>query len=266
MNEKNPLSTHINDENIITSEGVTLKVEPATLVSRILAFLIDLFFYFIFTFMVMMTVNQYGSFFIINSQSYMIVYIVTVSLIFFFIPLCIETFTAGYSAGKFILGIRVLRDDGGIVHFRHVFTRHLIGIVENYTFFGAASTIVVMSNRKGKRFGDLLAGTYVANYPSYNSYLPLVMPQEFEEWANHVNVLAIPPVLLRDAKSFINRANNFTDSTRSLIAEKISSALLKYVDLSPGENYDKERFIAAVLIVHRDNEFKKILSNNRSNF
>lgn len=263
MNEKNLLSTHINDENIVTSEGVTLKVEPATLVSRILAFLIDMFFCFITTILILMTINQNTHFFIMNDRSYSILYIISVSVVFFFVPLCIETFTNGYSAGKFILGIRVLRDDGGIVHFRHVFTRHLIGVAENYSFFGAISSIVIMSNKKGKRLGDFLAGTYVANYPSYNSYLPLIMPKEFEEWAGQVNILAIPPVLLKDAKTFINRANNFTDKTRAMIADKISTALLKYVDLSPGENYDKERFIAAVLIVHRDNEFKKILQTKK---
>ncbi len=263
MKEKNLLLTHENSENVITSEGVILKTEPLPLPNRILAFIIDSFFNVVIFIMLILTLFNYADIFIINANAVQTVYIISITIVFFVIPILIETITCGYSIGKYIIGARVVREDGGAISFRHVFTRHLVGVVEVYGSSGIISITSIAVAQKGKRLGDYLAGTYLAKNPSYISHLPLIMPKEFEQWANQVNISRIPESIMLEAKSFINRTNNLSPHIRQNFANNISNTLLKYVDLNPGENFDKERFIAAVLVVKRDDEFRKILLNRK---
>lgn len=264
MKEKNLPLTHEKSENIITSEGVILKTEPLTLANRILAFLIDTVFNITFLIMAIITITKHSSFFLINFKSIQTLQIIVVVLILFVIPILIETFTSGYSIGKYAIGARIVRDDGGSITFRHVFTRHLIGVVEIYTCSGLIAFISVEFSKQGKRLGDYMAGTYLAKSPSYNAYLPLIMPKEFEDWANKVNISPIPEHLLMEAKSFINRTNSLSDVVRTNYAIDISESLLKYVDIAPPKNFDKERFIASVLVVKRDTEFRKMLAKRKN--
>ena len=76
------------------------------------------------------------------------------------VPTAVETATRGRSLGKLALGLRVVRDDGGAIGFRHAFIRALTGVVEIYLTFGGLAVLVGFLNPSSKRLGDLLAGTH----------------------------------------------------------------------------------------------------------
>ena len=56
--------------------------------------------------------------------------LVAVVLVIVGLPTLIETLTRGRSLGKMAAGLRVVRDDGGPVRFRHSFVRALFMIVD----------------------------------------------------------------------------------------------------------------------------------------
>ena len=76
------------------------------------------------------------------------------------LPTAVETASRGRSLGKLALGLRVVRDDGGAIGFRHAFIRALTGVVEIYLTFGGLAVLVGFLNPSSKRLGDLLAGTH----------------------------------------------------------------------------------------------------------
>src|SRR6187402_2677243 len=57
-------------------------------------------------------------------------------------PAAIETLSRGKSLGRLALGLRIVRDDGGAIGFRHAFIRALLGVLELYVTFGGTAAIV----------------------------------------------------------------------------------------------------------------------------
>ena len=78
-------------------------------------------------------------------------------------PIIWETTTRGRSPGKFALGLRVVSDDGGPERFRQALVRGLATIVDFWLvpFIGVPALICSLLSAKGKRLGDIFAGTFV---------------------------------------------------------------------------------------------------------
>src|SRR4029077_8011669 len=76
-------------------------------------------------------------------------------------PVIWETLTRGRSPGKFALGLRVVSDDGGPERFRQALFRGLAAAVEIWLFLGCPALICSLLSVRGKRLGDLFAGTFV---------------------------------------------------------------------------------------------------------
>ena len=53
-----------------------------------------------------------------------------------------ETATQGRSLGRWALGSRIVRDDGGAVAFRHAFIRSFVGLFEVVLTFGGVAVTV----------------------------------------------------------------------------------------------------------------------------
>ena len=64
-----------------------------------------------------------------------------------------------------VTGTRVVRDDGGTVRFRHCLVRALLAIVEIWATWAVPALCASIVTKRGKRFGDMLAGTYVVRRP-----------------------------------------------------------------------------------------------------
>jgi hypothetical protein len=59
------------------------------------------------------------------------------------------------------IGLRVVADDGGPVRFRHALVRALAGAIECWGLVGVPALITMMLSARGKRLGDIFAGTFV---------------------------------------------------------------------------------------------------------
>src|SRR5579859_2383351 len=76
-------------------------------------------------------------------------------------PVIWETLTRGASPGKYALGLRVVSDDGGPERFRQALVRGLAAVVEIWLLAGCPALIASLLSDRGKRLGDLFAGTFV---------------------------------------------------------------------------------------------------------
>lgn len=248
-------------ESIITGDAIELEVQPAAIPLRVLAQLLD-----VATYATTMLVCAYillTSELELNEAQAKTVFVLAMATLMFFAPFCVELFTGGRSLGKWVVGIRVLRADGGPVRVRHVFVRQLAGIVENWATFGAVASITSMFNRRGQRLGDLLAGTYCVRLRrERDEPYPLIMPPELHSWVQAADIAPIPSSLTIRARSFLNRAPSLSDNSRAQLAVSLAEEMLGYVQPPPPANTHPERFIAAVVVRRRDEEYRRYMSQN----
>nr|WP_202444041.1 RDD family protein [Streptomyces sp. SID8375] len=77
------------------------------------------------------------------------------------IPIVVETLSQGRSLGKVICGLRVVREDGGPIRFRHALVRGAMGAIEIVMTMGVVAAIASLVSARGRRVGDVFAGTLV---------------------------------------------------------------------------------------------------------
>lgn len=144
---------------LVSGEGVVLDARPAGFATRALAAGIDAAALGLLGLgAVLLAGNWLGGLAPQWSQAGAVAAIVTLLVA---IPTLIETLTRGYSLGKWAMGIRVVRDDGGAIGFRHALIRALLGVGEIWATGGIVALIGSLASPNGKRVGDALAGTYL---------------------------------------------------------------------------------------------------------
>ncbi len=139
--------------------------------------------------------------------------LVLVSVVFCFVilPVAVETLTRGLSLGKLAAGLRIVRDDGGAIRFRHAVIRGLIGFLEIYLTFGGLAIAVALFNDKSKRLGDVVAGTYSLRrrVPAEAPFVPFV-PPHLRSWSALADIGRIPDAVARRAAQFIRQAGRMS--------------------------------------------------------
>jgi hypothetical protein len=72
-----------------------------------------------------------------------------------------ETFTSGYTVGKYAIGLRVVDDRGGPLTFSQSGIRNLVRLVDFMPPFYGVGVLCMFISASGKRLGDFAAGTIV---------------------------------------------------------------------------------------------------------
>src|SRR4051794_26488650 len=112
------------------------------------------------------------------------------------LPTTVETLSRGRSLGKVAAGLRVVRDDGGPTRMRHALVRALVAVVEIFLTLGSVALVTSMLNVRGKRLGDLLAGTFVLRERGGRAIAPLpAMPLQLARWALTADIARLPDPL-----------------------------------------------------------------------
>ncbi|WP_340066725.1 RDD family protein [Ascidiimonas aurantiaca] len=141
---------------IETSQNVGIHQKVASIVDRMVAFLLDtvvLITYMIMIFWLLSSLN-------IDMEDAWVFYMVA-SLPAFLYYLLLETFTDGKTIGKYVAKIRVVKLDGSRPSFSSYFIRWMLRIIDvSLTSCGGAVLTILLSN-KGQRLGDIAAGTTV---------------------------------------------------------------------------------------------------------
>lgn len=242
-------------DEIVTGEAVALRVHPASPVQLLAAGGIDLFLSIILTLAALLALTLIEP--LRASPEAARTYLIG-ALVFAFIavPTAVETATGGFSAGRWILGVRIVRDDGGAIRFRHALTRALVGLFEIALTFGSIAVITTIANARHKRLGDLLAGTYPV---SVNAAAllppPLHMPPELVGWAHVVDVSRLPGTLAWRTRQFLNTGAQLAPGIRQAQGQALAAEVGAHVSPPPPEGTHPERFLAAVMVIRRDAEF-----------
>ena len=119
----------------------------------------------------------------------------------------------------------------------------------------AIAIIAAWTNRRGKRIGDIFAGTYAVSETSGLTRRPLLLAPELAQWASEANVGELDGVTTVTARRFLQSATKMDPLHRQQAAQTLATALLNQVYPPPPPGTDPERFIAAVLVLRRDAEY-----------
>jgi uncharacterized RDD family membrane protein YckC len=144
---------------LVTGEAVALELQPARLPSRALAVVLDLAValsvYGVVTFALTVATAS------LDEAARVAVSIASFLLVLVGGPIAVETLSHGRSLGKLVFGLRVVRDDGGPIRFRHALVRGAVGVVEILVSFGVVACVASLASARGRRLGDVFAGTLV---------------------------------------------------------------------------------------------------------
>lgn len=160
-----------------------------------------------------------------------------------------ETLTRGKTVGKYALGLRVVRDDGGPVRFRHALVRALCGVfVDFFVTSGCVGFLAAMLNPRGKRVGDMLAGTVVVREraPREIERLPDV-PAPLASWATRADLSRVPDQLALSARSYLGRYHELAPQARDALGARLATAVAEYVSPPPPPGVPAWAYLAAVL-------------------
>ena len=239
-------------DEILTGEGVALQVTAASVLIRAGAWLIDAFV--IVLVMIALPATLFaavgtGRFDEAMAQA---VVSIMVFVAFIVVPVAMETLTHGRSLGKQLLGLQVIRDDGGPVRLRHSAVRGLVGFFELWLLMDGLAFMVAMFNDRGKRVGDFLAGTYVVRIKARpRSNTPLWLPPPLATWVSLADIRPMPAGLALRARQFLGRSAQFPPHVRYRMALRLSAQLERFVAPVPPWGTPPEEFIAAVLFERR---------------
>lgn len=161
-----PLDTRIRME---TPEGIDLVLRPAGLLSRSMAFAIDLLIRGALLVALFFTLDAFGEF---GTG----LFVLALFLINWWYMVLFEVLHQGRTPGKQILGLRVIHDDGTPVGWSASLLRNLLRFVDMLPFGYTVGAFTCLQHPLFKRLGDLAAGTLVIyrDAPTPRPVLPQV--------------------------------------------------------------------------------------------
>jgi uncharacterized RDD family membrane protein YckC len=198
---------------VVSGEGVALDLSRAGVGSRLVATLVDLLVQVILALgLLFVTAQSIGN---TDSAGVIAVLVVEVVLVVAGYPVLFEWLGRGRTPGKLALGLRVLRDDGGPVAFRHALVRGLSSLVLEkpgliFPWGAAAGLLTVIFSSQDKRIGDMLAGTFVLNERAGQrgrpAPVPYAVPPPLQAWAATLDLTRVDDRLALSLRQFVTRA------------------------------------------------------------
>ncbi|OBI76463.1 hypothetical protein A5664_22475 [Mycolicibacterium fortuitum] len=230
---------------VVTGDAVVLDVAIAQLPVRTLAALIDILViavaYVIGLVLWSITLSQLD-----DALSAAILIIFTVLTLVGY-PVVMETATRGRSLGKMALGLRVVAEDGGPERFRQALFRGLAGFVEIWMLTGGPAVICSLVSAKGKRLGDIFAGTVVISERAPRLNPPPVMPPALAWWAGSLELSGLGPEQAELARQFLTRSAQLDPRIRQEMAHRVFSEVASRISPPPPPGAPIEYVLAAVL-------------------
>ncbi|MDT5070001.1 MAG: hypothetical protein QOK02_6156 [Mycobacterium sp.] len=173
-------------------------------------------------------------------------------------PLIFETATRGRSLGKIATGLRVVSDDGGPERFRQALFRALSGVVEFWILAGGPAVICSMLSSKGKRVGDVFAGTMVISERAPKLSPPPLMPPPLAWWASTLQLSGLAPETAERARQFLSRATQLDPAMRDQIAYRICFEVVAQISPPPPPGTPPQLVLAAVLAERHRRELVRL--------
>jgi uncharacterized RDD family membrane protein YckC len=243
-------------EPMVTGDAVVLDVQIAQLPVRALSALIDLTV--VFVAYVIGLLLWAATLTDLDSALSGAVLIVFTVLALVGYPIIFETTTRGRSLGKMALGLRVVSDDGGPERFRQALFRALAGFVEIWMFAGGPAVICSLVSPRGKRIGDVFAGTMVISERAPRLSPPPVMPPSMAWWAPSLQLSGLSAQSADRARQFLSRAPQLDRGVRDQMAFRIGAEVAAQISPPPPPGAPPQLVLAAVLAERHSRELSRL--------
>jgi uncharacterized RDD family membrane protein YckC len=244
---------------LVTGEAVELGLHPAKLPSRVLAVSLDAVVYIggylIVSILLMVATAS------MDEAMVMAVYVTSLVLVLFGVPIAVETLTRGRSLGKLACGLRVVRDDGGPIRFRHALVRGAVGVVEIQMFLGVIACIASLVSARGRRIGDVFAGTLVVReripVPRAQRAMPPAPPWLSGQLAG-VDLSAVPEGLWLAVRQYLSRVHQLDPQVGWSMAERLASDVVACTGALVPEGTPPAAFLAAVVAERQARDARRV--------
>jgi len=235
-------------EDVVTGEAVVLEVPCARFPSRMVALAIDIAVQLIILVILLVAVGAAEASGSLDAAAAAAIGLSGTVLMIVGYPTILETVSRGRSLGKLAMGLRVVGDDGGPERFRQALVRSLASVLEIWLLLGAPALITSLLSVKGKRLGDIFAGTFVIQERlRAKSGAAVVMPPTLAAWAASLELSALPDETAAIARSYLSRFGELTPVAREEFGRQIAAEVAAGVSPPPPPGTSATAYLSAVL-------------------
>jgi uncharacterized RDD family membrane protein YckC len=232
---------------LVTGEAVTLELRPAKLPSRALAVLLDLVVAMVaYIVVIMVLVASTAS---LDEAVRAALSIAAFLLVLVGGPIAVETLSHGRSLGKLAFGLRVVRDDGGPIRFRHALVRGAIGVVEILMTLGVVACIASLVSARGRRLGDVFAGTLVVRerIPAGRDGFVPPPPPWLAGRFTELDLSAVPNGLWLAVRQYLTRMRQLDPQVSAAMGQRLAADLAGRTGAPVPSDLQPAAFLAAVV-------------------
>ncbi|HUN34959.1 MAG TPA: RDD family protein [Trebonia sp.] len=265
-------------EEIVTGEAVILDLPVARFPTRMLAHLIDMVVQLALLVVLALITGFAAEDGALDSASFAAVIVTSIVVALVVYPVALETLTRGRTLGKAALGLRVVADDGGPERFRQALVRGLAGVIECWFLAGVPALITSMLSARGKRLGDIFAGTFVVRAraprpvaPGYHAgaysaagaragvgVTGMPVAPALQPWAATLDLSGLPDPLAASAASYLSRYWQLDSRIRDQLGWQLATDIASRVTPPPPPGLPPVAYLNAVLAQRRDRELARL--------
>ncbi|WP_308296254.1 RDD family protein [Streptomyces sp. ISL-96] len=232
---------------LVTGDAVVLGLRPARLPSRALALAIDMAV--VWTVYLSVSVGLAIATASLDEAAGMAIAVASFVLVLVGAPIAVETLTHGRSLGKMACGLRVVRDDGGPIRFRHALVRGAVGGVEILMTFGVVACIASLVSERGRRIGDVFAGTLVVRERVSAGRVGAVPPPP--PWLvgrfAGLDLSGVPDGLWLAIRQYLTRMGQLDPQVGAAMAERLAGDLAARTGVPAPREVPAAAYLAAVV-------------------
>jgi len=231
---------------LVTGDAVVLGLRPARLPSRGLAVFIDLLL--AWAAYVLMSLALLTAIASLDAAAVAAVQVGLFLLVLVGVPIAVETLSRGRSLGKVMCGLRVVREDGGPIRFRHALVRGALGVIEIQLFFGVVACAASLVSARGRRVGDVFAGTLVVRerVPVARGLPAPPPPHWLAGEFGELDLSQVPGGLWLAVRQYLMRAGQLDEAVSRSMAERLAADVVSCTGVPAPEGVPAAVYLAGV--------------------
>nr|WP_240979924.1 RDD family protein [Streptomyces sp. HNM0574] len=175
------------------------------------------------------------------------------------VPVAVETLSQGRSVGKLLCGLRVVREDGGPVRFRHALVRGATGLVEIQMSFGVIACAASLVSARGRRLGDVFGGALVVRErvpAAQGAPVPPAPPGQAGSF-DGLDLSRVPDGLWLAVRQYLTRAGQLDADVGRSMAGRLAADVAAWTGAPAPEGLPAPAYLAGVLAERQRREAQR---------
>lgn len=242
---------------LVTGDAVVLGLRPARLPSRALAVFIDLLLaWAVYLLVSLVLLSAVAS---LDAAATAAVQVALFLLVLVGVPIAVETLSRGRSVGKLLCGLRAVREDGGPIRFRHALVRGALAVIEIQLFFGVVACAASLISARGRRLGDVFAGTLVVRerVPAARGVPAPPVPDWLAGRFGELDLSRVPGGLWLAVRQYLMRAGQLDEAVSRSMAQRLAADLVACTGVPAPEGVPAAAYLAGVVAERQAREAQR---------